>query len=588
MSGGNGGSTADKAARLEKLLTLHRGIADSGSFEELGRRLQGALSDLIPPFCLTRFPVEEKMVGREFPLAGEELPLTDVEEALLGELKQELAEKSLAQAEAEAPFLVRSSDVDEAIPRLRERVDRWFLLPLTGGDGSITEVLMFEFRESGDDYEFLTETVTHLREILSPVVQTIKLRRDYQEMQRDSEALMKVSTIVSGKLHLKELLTELARQCSWLLDADRSTVWLYDDETEEIFTFVGEGLANEIRMPVGLGIAGAVAETKDTLNIGDPYSHPLFNPEVDRETGYLTKSILCMPLLNKKDELIGVYQVLNKLDFDRFTTADEQMLAALSGSASVAIENAILYEDQKKQFNSFIEVLATSVDAKDPTTADHSKMVTGVAVALAKEMGFAPQRVEFIRVAGVLHDYGKIAIPDAILMKPGQLTPEEFKVMWAHAERTIEILGMVYFTKEMRDVPRIAGMHHERLDGSGYPYNLKAEEIPLEGRILAVADIFHAMMQERPYKRGKTPSEALAECKKLTKPHIGRFGDEEGAWLDGEVVVALETILEREHYNAGYFADESGWSDISAKEISDLQQRSLEDLDSREEPQTND
>lgn len=587
MSEGSGG-VADKAERLGKLLTLHREIADSTSFEELGRRLQRGLKDLIPPFCLTRFPVEEKMVGREFPLAGEELPLSEVEEALLGEFKRDLAEESLAKAGEDAPFLVRSADVDEVIPKLRERVDQWFFLPLTDGEGNITEVLLFEFRNSREDYEFLTETLTHLREILTPVVQTIKLRRAYQEMQRDSEALMKVSTIVSGKLDLKELLTELARQCSWLLDADRSTVWLYDDESEEIFTFVGEGLASEIRMPVGLGIAGAVAETKETLNIADPYSHPLFNPEVDRETGYLTKSILCMPLLNKKDELIGVYQVLNKLEFESFTSADEQMLAALSGSASVAIENAKLYEDQKKQFNSFIEVLATSVDAKDPTTADHSKMVTGVAVALAKQLNFSPQRVEFIRVAGVLHDYGKIAIPDAILMKPGQLTPEEFKVMWSHAKRTIEILSRVYFTKEMRDVPRIAGMHHERLDGTGYPYKLKGDEIPLEGRILAVADIFHAMMQERPYKRGKTPSEALAECKKLTKPHIGRFGDEEGAWLDGEVVAALEAILEREHYNAEYFAQESGWSDISAKEISALHQRTLEGLQSQEDSKLND
>ncbi len=587
MSEGSGG-VADKAERLGKLLTLHREIADSTSFEELGRRLQRGLKDLIPPFCLTRFPVEEKMVGREFPLAGEELPLSEVEEALLGEFKRDLAEESLAKAGEDAPFLVRSADVEEVIPKLRERVDQWFFLPLTDGEGNITEVLLFEFRNSREDYEFLTETLTHLREILTPVVQTIKLRRAYQEMQRDSEALMKVSTIVSGKLDLKELLTELARQCSWLLDADRSTVWLYDDESEEIFTFVGEGLASEIRMPVGLGIAGAVAETKETLNIADPYSHPLFNPEVDRETGYLTKSILCMPLLNKKDELIGVYQVLNKLEFESFTSADEQMLAALSGSASVAIENAKLYEDQKKQFNSFIEVLATSVDAKDPTTADHSKMVTGVAVALAKQLNFSPQRVEFIRVAGVLHDYGKIAIPDAILMKPGQLTPEEFKVMWSHAKRTIEILSRVYFTKEMRDVPRIAGMHHERLDGTGYPYKLKGDEIPLEGRILAVADIFHAMMQERPYKRGKTPSEALAECKKLTKPHIGRFGDEEGAWLDGEVVAALEAILEREHYNAEYFAQESGWSDISAKEISALHQRTLEGLQSQEDSKLND
>jgi HD-GYP domain-containing protein (c-di-GMP phosphodiesterase class II) len=190
--------------------------------------------------------------------------------------------------------------------------------------------------------------------------------------------------------------------------------------------------------------------------------------------------------------------------------------------------------------------------------------------------------VEFIRVAGVLHDYGKIAIPDAILCKPGQLTPEEFKVMYSHVSKTFEILSRVYFTKDMRGVPRIAGMHHERLDGSGYPLALKAEAIPVEGRILAVSDVFHAMMQERPYKRGLTPSEALAECKKLTKPHVGRFGDEEGAHLDVDVVVALERILQREHYNVDYFARESGWTDISAKEIAAMRHMSDEDEHSHE------
>jgi HD-GYP domain-containing protein (c-di-GMP phosphodiesterase class II) len=197
-------------------------------------------------------------------------------------------------------------------------------------------------------------------------------------------------------------------------------------------------------------------------------------------------------------------------------------------------------------------------------------MVTGVAVALAKELGYPAQRIEFIRVAAVLHDYGKIAIPDAILMKPGRLTADEFGQMRSHAGKTIEILSRVYFTKDMRKIPEIAGMHHERLDGTGYPSGLKNGEIPQEGRILAVADVFHALLQERPYKKAFTPREALAECKKLTAPHIGRFGDEEGTHLDIEVVDALERILEREYYDPAYFARESGWGNISTKEMATL------------------
>lgn len=576
MSGKEAG-TPPLAARLERLLKIHAALAGCVSFEELGRKLEETLADLVPPFSAVRLPVVEGMVGKEFTLThdGERHSEGDLE--AIKPVRRKFAALSLRPGEPPEPLMVAPEEMTELPAEVRQRIALWCFLPLNNSRGEAAAVFAFEFHQPTKDREALAFTMEHLMHVLAPVVEMIDLRQAYRDTLRDSEALMKVSTAISSKLDLKELLTVLARQCSWLLDADRSTVWLYDDETEEIWTIVSEGLTDEIRMPVGRGIAGAVAQTKETLNISDPYSHPLFNPEVDRETGYLTKSILCMPLMNKKDELIGVYQVLNKLNFDHFTKDDERMLAALSGSAAVAVENAKLYEDQKKQFNSFIEVLATSVDAKDPTTADHSKMVTGVAVALARQLGFDPQRLEFIRVAGVLHDYGKIAIPDAILCKPGTLTQEEFKVMHSHVEKTITILSRVYFTKDMRDIPKIAGMHHERLDGTGYPLKLKAEQIPLEGRILAVADIFHAMMQERPYKKGLTPSEALAECKKLTKPHIGRFGDEEGAHLDAKVVDALEHVLEREHYNVEYFVRESGWSDISSKEIAALRSVTTQD-----------
>lgn len=559
-----------EAEVMRKLLALHKKLAGCETFEELGMRISSQLPELLPPLHLLRFPMVEGELGSQFPLGGVDLELVPEIAQELRKTYRIYATRAMSQQKPQYCEIGEMPELKSMADQLRKGISWCCFLPLASSSGEPMEVLVFEFVDPADKREEMVGRLSQLANILSPLIETIKLRRAYQDTLRRSKALMQVSEIISGKLELRELLTVLARQCSWLLNADRSTVWLYDEERDEIWTIVGEGLTDEIRMPVGLGIAGNVAKTQQTLNIADPYSHPLFNPEVDKQTGYVTKSILCMPLHNKKGELIGVYQVLNRLDHKHFTRRDEEMLTSLSGSAAVAIENARLYEEQKKQFNSFIEVLASSVDAKDPTTADHSKMVTGVAVALAKELGYPPQRVEFIRVAGVLHDYGKIAIPDAILTKPGRLTAEEFQQMRLHAAKTIEILSQVYFTKEMREVPKVAGMHHERLDGTGYPLGLKDGEILPEGRILAVADIFHALLQERPYKRGFTPREALAECKKLTAPHIGRFGDEEGTHLDIEVVDALERILERENYDPAYFARESGWSDISAKELTAL------------------
>lgn len=565
-----GRTKEEKNIRLEyaeQLLALHRAIAGSETFEVLGRKLSAQLSKVIPDFSALRYPVVEGKLGKRYLLAGIEPELEPRDAELIFTYVEELCLRVVKEKTSYTIGLQELPITKELSSEVLRTVSALSVHPLVDGASHVIEVLCFILPPSIKIDSHLKEHLVRIAEIVSPAVETIRLRRAYEESLERANALMEVSQIISGKLELRELLTVLARQCSWLLKADRTTVWLYDEENEEIWTIVGEGLRDQIRMPVGVGIAGNVAKTLQTLNIPEPYRHPLFNPEVDKKTGYVTKSILCMPLMNKKGELIGVYQVLNKLDHPHFTRSDEELLASLSGSAAVAIENARLYEEQKKQFNSFIEVLATSVDAKDPTTYNHSRMVTGICVALAKELKFPPQRVEFIRVAAVLHDYGKIAIPDAILGKPGKLDKEEYKKMKSHVSETIEILSKVYFSKEMRDVPRVAGMHHERIDGTGYPLGLKDGEISLEGRIMAVADIFHAMMQERPYKKGLSPQEALAECKKLTAPHIGRFGDPEGVHLDKDVVNALEKILERVNFDANYFLEQAGWSDIASEEV---------------------
>ncbi len=549
-----------------KLLSLHSATAKCNSFEELGIKLGEELNSVIPGFYALRIPIVEGEAGKEQELVetGIQLPSEDMQ--VMKDVCLRICRKLIMDRESVVQEIAEIAGANSFSKVAQKYFASIAAFAVTDSRDELTDILVFLLPSSNKITDELTSFLEKAVAIITPVIEKIHLLRAYRETEERSEALMKVSQIISGKLQLRELLTVLARQCSWLLNADRTTVWLYDEENEEIWTIVGEGLHDEIRMPVGKGIAGNVAKTLKTLNIADPYSHPLFNPDIDKQTGYKTKSILCMPLLNKKGELIGVYQVLNKLDHPHFTKDDEELLAALSGSASIAIENAHLYEEQRKQFNSFIEVLATSVDAKDPTTANHSKIVTGVSVAIAKQMGFPPQKVELIRIAAVLHDYGKIGVPDAILCKPGELDDTEFKVMRSHVSKTIEILSKVYFSKEMKDVPRIAGTHHERLDGKGYPLGLKSDEIPIEGRILAVADIFHALLQERPYKRAFHPKEALEYCKKLTGKHRGRFGEMEGVHLDAQVVEALEKVLERENYNISFFIRESGWSDAEGVE----------------------
>ncbi len=160
--------------------------------------------------------------------------------------------------------------------------------------------------------------------------------------------LMKIGAAISSELDLDALLRTISQTTSHLLQAERSTVFVVDSVRNELWSRVAEGLGNkEIRIPLSAGIAGLVATTGNPVRISDAYRDPRFNPEVDKKTGYQTRSILCVPMRNRRGQVIGVFQVLNKRDAE-FTALDEQLLASLSSQAAVAVENAKLYEEVQR------------------------------------------------------------------------------------------------------------------------------------------------------------------------------------------------------------------------------------------------
>jgi putative nucleotidyltransferase with HDIG domain len=358
--------------------------------------------------------------------------------------------------------------------------------------------------------------------------------------------LIEVANTIASQLELPAAIRVVAEQTSRLLNADRSSVWLYDEAEEEIYTIVALELGTEeIRMPADQGVAGHVLQAGTALNLEDAYEHPAFDQSYDQETGYRTKSMLCTPLRDRQGEKLGVFQVINKLEGDGFTAEDESLLETLAGSASVAIENALLYEEQQKQFESFIQVLATTIDSRDPTTGEHTVMVTGLAVLIAEEMGLPADTVEKIRVAGILHDVGKIVLPDEVLLKQGELTDSEYEVIQSHVTHTVRILERIHFHRNLDDVPEIAGAHHERLDGEGYPEGRPAADLTLPMRILAVADVFHALLQDRPYKDSFSIKEAVEECRRVSGS-VPNPSDDERAHLDPRALEALVQNIERE------------------------------------------
>ncbi len=325
---------------------------------------------------------------------------------------------------------------------------------------------------------------------------------DLESLQFENQrlhSLLDVTQTLSSVIDLDTLLFKIMDVVKINLRADRCTVFLLDKERNELWSKVAMGVKSEIRFPANKGIAGFVATSGEVLNIPDAYADYRFNPDIDKKTGYKTENMLTMPMRDKQNEVIGVFQVLNRKD-GPFTLADEELLGAISSIAASAIENAILYQEIRKSFVSFIETLSTTLDARDYITSGHSRRVTLYAVQIARLMRLDPAEINRIRYAALLHDIGKIGVPEIVLFKNKKLSDEEYEIIKRHASLSKSILSKIHFQKGLRDVPAIASAHHEKIDGSGYPDGLKGDEIPLGGKILAVCDVFDALTSRRQYR----------------------------------------------------------------------------------------
>ena len=331
-------------------------------------------------------------------------------------------------------------------------------------------------------------------------------------------ALVKIGQAVAAEKDIDTLIRTIAEETKIALNADRCTVFLYDKEKNELYSKVATGLddVKELRIPAGKGLAGHVVQTGETINIKDAYKDKRFNPDVDKKTGYHTQTILCMPIKNFNQEIIGVFQVLNKFD-ETFTIDDEDLLVAIASSAGISLENAQLFERQRRMleeqkviFDSFIETLASSIDARDKITSGHSTRVKMYAKLIAEEFGMEKNDIYILEKAAALHDIGKIGIRDSVLQKEGKLTPEEYKHIQEHVEITHNILTKIHMSRDFEQIAEIACSHHEKFDGTGYHRGLKGEEIPFGGRILAVSDVFDAITSKRHY-RDKMPIEKVVD-----------------------------------------------------------------------------
>lgn len=339
-----------------------------------------------------------------------------------------------------------------------------------------------------------------------------------------SEALLSIIfnyiAKIASEQKLNAVLVHMADMGREMILSDRCAVWLIDETNHQLYTTVAHGVS-EIRIPYGSGLVGNAIESGEPIIIVDAYNDPRHNAENDRKTGYVTKSIITVPFRNNDGIVIGAYQAVNKLtEIGFFTERDLELLSLAASYAGKSLESVMLHQEIVDTQREIISTMGEVGEIRSKETANHVKRVAEYSYVLALGLGLGVTEAELLKTVSPMHDIGKVAIPDAVLNKPGKLTPEEYDIIKSHTEIGYQLLKGSR-RELLRTASIVAHQHHEKWDGNGYPTGKKGEEIHLFGRITAVADVFDALSAERVYK----PAWPLEKIKGLFREERGRHFD---------------------------------------------------------------
>lgn len=366
--------------------------------------------------------------------------------------------------------------------------------------------------------------------------------REEQARARQLEAILAMSREIARETRPDAILRIAVRQLRQVMDCESAVVHLTAGPPRET---AAEGPVADHpgwRMFVE-SLAGRVARSGVRLVSGE---RSLVSPSNGdgADLPECIHSLVALPLRNYEKEVIGLIAVFNQRG-RAFNNADVEVLKILAGLIGQQMENAQLYAQVQDTFCRFAKSLSSAVDGRDLATAGHSLRVGDYSMRIAERMRLPVEDRERIYMAALLHDIGKIGVPDHILRKPGPLTLTEMRIVQRHVEVTEVLLSRMSFPPGFEDVPLIACQHHEKYDGTGYPHGLQGGEIDRRSRILAVADVFDALTSDRHYRApmGRTEATALLLSKS-------------GSWFDPDVVEAFGRIAHSLDHVAERLSDE--------------------------------
>jgi putative two-component system response regulator len=356
------------------------------------------------------------------------------------------------------------------------------------------------------------------------------------------EKLVRIGIALSAVRDLDQLLGIIVTQSREFANCDAGSLYIKDGDHLDFVISQNDTLAaregkkaeemlfKPFPVPISnTSLSGYVANTGALLNIPDAYAIPesaeyRFDRSFDQRAGYRTVSMLQLPMKDTEGGVIGVLQLINAKDQSGaiipFSRDDEDLLLAVASQAAVAVKNAQLDKEIKDAHLDTIFRLGTAAEYRDKETGNHIRRMSHYSAIIAQQMGLTARQVEMVRLSSPMHDIGKVGVPDAILLKPGRLNELERKIMESHAVIGAEILKDSSVPL-IRLSQVIALTHHEKWDGKGYPAGAAGGDIPVEGRIVALADVFDALSNKRVYK----PAFSLVETLDIIKQGSGSHFD---------------------------------------------------------------
>lgn len=369
--------------------------------------------------------------------------------------------------------------------------------------------------EDIDSFQNLTNLYSDISEKINS---SIKISQQLSQLS----SLYEVETAINSRLNLNEVLEILLEQVISLFPIHAANILLWDDSKKVLEYKIGKGFLTDVlqktRLKLGVGYAGKAAEQHEIVYIPDLLSQDNELAKSMRTKQEEFMSYYGFPLISK-GQLKGVMEIFHR-DQIRFDDQQISFINILAIQAANAIDKLELVGELQKinqelsqAYVATLEGWSSALDLRDKDSEDHSQRVTEMTIRLAREMGFSEQELISVRKGALLHDIGKLGIPDSILHKPGKLTPEERKTIELHPKYAYQWISPIKFLNDSIDIPYC---HHEKWDGTGYPQGLKGEDIPLAARIFAIIDVWDALLSDRPYRAAWPKEKAIEYIKSLS------------------------------------------------------------------------